>query len=167
MQGASSAPGCCDPGRRGAAGKERFPFINYILTVLSLDFESRLNRDRVQPHKCSFWGVFSFWGVTWVFPFLQEFFYDIKHSDLAKKSLDISVWDYDIGKSNDYIGELGVSALWGRGLVPGVGFAGWDWGCGSPARVGRWNLVGADPTLPHLQHPGRSFGQEEHLQAFT
>jgi hypothetical protein len=41
-------------------------------------------------------------------PFLsriQEFFYDIKHSDLAKKSLDISVWDYDIGKSNDYIGE--------------------------------------------------------------
>lgn len=41
---------------------------------------------------------------------LQEFFYDIKHSDLAKKSLDISVWDYDIGKSNDYIGELRV---WG------------------------------------------------------
>lgn len=36
---------------------------------------------------------------------IQEFFYDIKHSDLAKKSLDISVWDYDIGKSNDYIGE--------------------------------------------------------------
>ena len=36
---------------------------------------------------------------------LKEFFYDIKHSDLAKKSLDISVWDYDIGKSNDYIGE--------------------------------------------------------------
>ncbi|RXM95695.1 Rabphilin-3A [Acipenser ruthenus] len=35
--------------------------------------------------------------------FNEEFFYDIKHSDLAKKSLDISVWDYDIGKSNDYI----------------------------------------------------------------
>nr|XP_036862001.1 rabphilin-3A-like isoform X1 [Manis javanica] len=43
---------------------------------------------------------------------IQEFFYDIKHSDLAKKSLDISVWDYDIGKSNDYIGgcQLGISA---------------------------------------------------------
>ncbi|MBZ3873377.1 Rabphilin-3A [Sciurus carolinensis] len=42
----------------------------------------------------------------------KEFFYDIKHSDLAKKSLDISVWDYDIGKSNDYIGgcQLGISA---------------------------------------------------------
>lgn len=35
----------------------------------------------------------------------QEFSYDIKHSELAKKTLDISVWDYDIGKSNDYIGE--------------------------------------------------------------
>lgn len=46
----------------------------------------------------------------------QEFFYDIKHSDLAKKSLDISVWDYDIGKSNDYIGECL--------LIPGVQGAG-------------------------------------------
>lgn len=35
----------------------------------------------------------------------QEFSYDIKHSELAKKTLDISVWDYDIGKSNDYIGR--------------------------------------------------------------
>ncbi|KAF3820683.1 hypothetical protein GH733_005228 [Mirounga leonina] len=44
--------------------------------------------------------------------FNEEFFYDIKHGDLAKKSLDISVWDYDIGKSNDYIGgcQLGISA---------------------------------------------------------
>ncbi|KFV77338.1 Rabphilin-3A [Dryobates pubescens] len=44
--------------------------------------------------------------------FNEEFFYDIKHNDLAKKSLDISVWDYDIGKSNDYIGgcQLGITA---------------------------------------------------------
>ncbi|CDQ89986.1 unnamed protein product [Oncorhynchus mykiss] len=42
----------------------------------------------------------------------EEFSYDIKHSDLAKKTLDISVWDYDIGKSNDYIGgcQLGITA---------------------------------------------------------
>uniref|UniRef100_A0A8C5BRT9 C2 domain-containing protein n=1 Tax=Gadus morhua TaxID=8049 RepID=A0A8C5BRT9_GADMO len=42
----------------------------------------------------------------------EEFSYDIKHSDLAKKQLDISVWDYDIGKSNDYIGgcQLGITA---------------------------------------------------------
>uniref|UniRef100_A0A671Y0S3 Rabphilin 3A n=1 Tax=Sparus aurata TaxID=8175 RepID=A0A671Y0S3_SPAAU len=44
--------------------------------------------------------------------FNEEFSYDIKHSELAKKSLDISVWDYDIGKSNDYIGgcQLGITA---------------------------------------------------------
>lgn len=54
---------------------------------------------------------------------LQEFFYDIKHSDLAKKSLDISVWDYDIGKSNDYIGELQVSVLWGAVSMPDIVFA--------------------------------------------
>lgn len=28
------------------------------------------------------------------------------------------------------------------------------------------NLVGPPPTLPHLQHPGRSSGQEKHLQEF-
>ena len=35
---------------------------------------------------------------------LQEFSYEIKHGELAKKTLDISVWDYDMGKSNDFIG---------------------------------------------------------------
>ncbi len=35
---------------------------------------------------------------------LQEFSYEIKHAELAKKTLDVSVWDYDIGKCNDYIG---------------------------------------------------------------
>ncbi|MFT7805081.1 rabphilin-3A-like isoform X2 [Arapaima gigas] len=44
--------------------------------------------------------------------FNEEFSYDIKHSELAKKTLDISVWDYDIGKCNDYIGgcQLGIKA---------------------------------------------------------
>ncbi|KAM6930231.1 rabphilin-3A-like [Xenentodon cancila] len=44
--------------------------------------------------------------------FNEEFSYDIKHSELAKKTLDVSVWDYDIGKSNDYIGgcQLGITA---------------------------------------------------------
>lgn len=97
--------------------------------------------------------MFSVWGVTWVFPSPQEFFYDIKHSDLAKKSLDISVWDYDIGKSNDYIGELEASALWVGDLVPGSGFGG---GSGSPAQVGH----------PISSILGDSSGQQKHLQAF-
>lgn len=37
--------------------------------------------------------------------FLQEFCYDIKYADLTKKTLEVTVWDYDIGKSNDFIGK--------------------------------------------------------------
>lgn len=37
----------------------------------------------------------------------QEFFYEITFSELAKKTLEVTVWDYDLGKSNDFIGELG------------------------------------------------------------
>ncbi|MGH0171470.1 UNVERIFIED_CONTAM: hypothetical protein FKN15_060830 [Acipenser sinensis] len=41
-----------------------------------------------------------------------EFLYEIAHEDLAKKTLDISVWDYDLGMSNDFIGgvQLGISS---------------------------------------------------------
>ncbi|XP_012861193.2 double C2-like domain-containing protein beta, partial [Echinops telfairi] len=41
-----------------------------------------------------------------------EFCYEIKHGDLAKKTLEVTVWDYDIGKSNDFIGGvvLGINA---------------------------------------------------------
>ncbi|TSM28105.1 Rabphilin-3A [Bagarius yarrelli] len=44
--------------------------------------------------------------------FNEEFSYEIKHSELAKKTLEISVWDYDIGKANDFIGgcQLGITA---------------------------------------------------------
>ncbi|XP_062887380.1 double C2-like domain-containing protein beta [Mobula hypostoma] len=44
--------------------------------------------------------------------FNEEFFYEIKQADLAKKTLEITVWDYDIGKSNDFIGgvTLGINA---------------------------------------------------------
>ncbi|XP_060765356.1 rabphilin-3A [Neoarius graeffei] len=44
--------------------------------------------------------------------FNEEFSYEIKHSELAKKTLDITVWDYDMGKANDFIGgcQLGITA---------------------------------------------------------
>ncbi|XP_061553827.1 rabphilin-3A isoform X2 [Phycodurus eques] len=44
--------------------------------------------------------------------FQEEFSYEIKHGELAKKTLDISVWDYDMGRSNDFIGgcQLGIGA---------------------------------------------------------
>ncbi|MGH0187295.1 UNVERIFIED_CONTAM: hypothetical protein FKN15_023971 [Acipenser sinensis] len=43
---------------------------------------------------------------------INEFLYEIAHEDLAKKTLDISVWDYDLGMSNDFIGgvQLGISS---------------------------------------------------------
>ena len=31
--------------------------------------------------------------------------YDIKQAELAKKTLEITVWDHDVGKANDYIGN--------------------------------------------------------------
>lgn len=44
-------------------------------------------------------------------PVFQEFSYEIKYGELAKKSLEISVWDYDMGKSNDFIGRCEYSVL--------------------------------------------------------
>ncbi|KAK2841495.1 hypothetical protein Q7C36_013074 [Tachysurus vachellii] len=44
--------------------------------------------------------------------FNEEFIYEVPHDQLAKKTLEISVWDYDLGMSNDFIGgvELGINA---------------------------------------------------------
>ncbi|XP_014064509.1 double C2-like domain-containing protein beta isoform X1 [Salmo salar] len=44
--------------------------------------------------------------------FNEEFMYEVPHDQLAKKTLEISVWDYDLGMSNDFIGgvELGINA---------------------------------------------------------
>lgn len=54
-----------------------------------------------------FWGGIYLlkWTCQVFFLWFQEFSYEIKHAELAKKTLDVSVWDYDMGKSNDFIGE--------------------------------------------------------------
>lgn len=44
-------------------------------------------------------------------PPAQEFSYEVPLDQLAKKTLEISVWDYDLGMSNDFIGRLENS--WG------------------------------------------------------
>ena len=50
------------------------------------------------------------------FPYEQEFVYEIPHHELAKKSLELTVWDKDVGKSNDFIGKTLIYNLPKRGL---------------------------------------------------
>lgn len=50
-------------------------------------------------------------------PALQEFFYAGPREELAQKTLLVSVWDYDLGTANDFIGEwecrgAGQGAQW-------------------------------------------------------
>ncbi|XP_028913951.1 double C2-like domain-containing protein alpha [Ornithorhynchus anatinus] len=40
--------------------------------------------------------------------FNEEFFYEMELPALATKTLEITVWDYDIGKSNDFIGGVSL-----------------------------------------------------------
>lgn len=44
--------------------------------------------------------------------FNEDFVYPVKLADLAKRTLEITVWDKDFGKSSDYIGgiQLGISS---------------------------------------------------------
>nr|XP_028697347.1 double C2-like domain-containing protein alpha isoform X3 [Macaca mulatta]XP_028697348.1 double C2-like domain-containing protein alpha isoform X3 [Macaca mulatta] len=42
--------------------------------------------------------------------FNEEFFYEIELSTLATKTLEVTVWDYDIGKSNDFIGGVSLGS---------------------------------------------------------
>ncbi|XP_056626768.1 double C2-like domain-containing protein alpha [Triplophysa dalaica] len=38
--------------------------------------------------------------------FNEEFFYEITFNELSAKTLEVSVWDYDLGRSNDFIGGV-------------------------------------------------------------
>uniref|UniRef100_A0A4W4E2T6 C2 domain-containing protein n=1 Tax=Electrophorus electricus TaxID=8005 RepID=A0A4W4E2T6_ELEEL len=41
--------------------------------------------------------------------FNEEFFYEISLSELVRKTLEVTVWDYDLGRSNDFIGGVCLS----------------------------------------------------------
>ncbi|CAL8287033.1 unnamed protein product [Boreogadus saida] len=41
--------------------------------------------------------------------FNEEFFYEISLAELAHKTLEVTVWDYDLGRSNDFIGGVCLS----------------------------------------------------------
>ncbi|XP_030631670.1 double C2-like domain-containing protein alpha [Chanos chanos] len=40
--------------------------------------------------------------------FNEEFFYEITFTELSSKTLEVTVWDYDLGKSNDFIGGVSL-----------------------------------------------------------
>uniref|UniRef100_A0A3Q3IC02 C2 domain-containing protein n=1 Tax=Monopterus albus TaxID=43700 RepID=A0A3Q3IC02_MONAL len=42
--------------------------------------------------------------------FNEEFFYEISLLELANKVLEVTVWDYDLGRSNDFIGGICLSS---------------------------------------------------------
>ncbi|MBN3311126.1 RP3A protein, partial [Amia calva] len=44
--------------------------------------------------------------------FNEEFVFQVSHEELAKRTLEVTVWDYDLGMSNDFIGgvQLGIDA---------------------------------------------------------
>ncbi|XP_038151155.1 double C2-like domain-containing protein alpha isoform X2 [Cyprinodon tularosa] len=41
--------------------------------------------------------------------FNEDFFYEISLSELTQKTLEVTVWDYDLGRSNDFIGGVCLS----------------------------------------------------------
>uniref|UniRef100_A0A8C7IX18 Double C2 domain alpha n=1 Tax=Oncorhynchus kisutch TaxID=8019 RepID=A0A8C7IX18_ONCKI len=41
--------------------------------------------------------------------FNEEFFYEISMPELSNKTLEVTVWDYDLGRSNDFIGGVCLS----------------------------------------------------------
>lgn len=56
------------------------------------------------------------------FLYEQEFVYEIPHHELAKKTLELTVWDKDVGKSNDFIGKTLIYNL----PKPGLYVRFWD-----------------------------------------
>ena len=49
--------------------------------------------------------------LTMLVYFFKQFYYKIGHNELASRTLEITVWDHDVGKSNDFIGELNLTLI--------------------------------------------------------
>ncbi|XP_078729855.1 rabphilin-3A-like [Lampetra fluviatilis] len=77
--------------------------------------------------------------------FNEEFFFALRQNELAGKSLEVAVWDYDLGKSNDFIGsvELGAKAS-------GEALKHWYECLKYPdKRVERWHMLGDAAPYKH------------------
>ncbi|KAM4717475.1 double C2-like domain-containing protein alpha [Anableps anableps] len=69
--------------------------------------------------------------------FNEEFFYEISLSELAKKTLEVTVWDHDLGRSNDFIGGVCLS-----GRSQGDALRHWtDCLKSKGQRVERWHIL--------------------------
>ncbi|KAM8845316.1 double C2-like domain-containing protein alpha [Spinachia spinachia] len=69
--------------------------------------------------------------------FNEEFFYEISLPELAHKVLEVTVWDYDLGRSNDFIGGVCLSCH-----TQGDGLRHWmDCLKNLGSRVERWHIL--------------------------
>ncbi|XP_051995719.1 double C2-like domain-containing protein alpha isoform X2 [Xyrauchen texanus] len=69
--------------------------------------------------------------------FNEEFFYEISLSELVHKTLEVTVWDYDLGRSNDFIGGVCLNCH-----VQGDALRHWmDCLRNKGQRVERWHIL--------------------------
>ncbi|XP_057202794.1 double C2-like domain-containing protein alpha isoform X1 [Triplophysa rosa] len=69
--------------------------------------------------------------------FNEEFFYEISLAELVHKTLEVTVWDYDLGRSNDFIGGVCLSCQ-----VQGDALRHWmDCLRNKGQRVERWHIL--------------------------
>uniref|UniRef100_A0A8C6UTQ0 Double C2-like domains, alpha n=1 Tax=Neogobius melanostomus TaxID=47308 RepID=A0A8C6UTQ0_9GOBI len=79
--------------------------------------------------------------------FNEEFFYDISLSELSCKTLEVTVWDYDLGRSNDFIGGVCLGAQ-----AQGDALRHWsDCLKNRGRRIERWHILTNE--LPRTLHP--------------
>ncbi|KAL0629712.1 Double C2-like domain-containing protein gamma [Plecturocebus cupreus] len=86
--------------------------------------------------------------------FSEEFFYSGPREELAQKTLLVSVWDYDLGTADDFIGEWEHEGLgWGPSRLLAVS--------DPPPMVGGVQL-GSHASGEHLRHWRECLGHSDH-----